>query len=320
MKIERSSGVLLAIGIAAAFLPLAAGDYYIGVGLSVLMYVALTQSWIVLSGLTGYVSLGHVVFYGLGCYVAALLWGEVPLAAIVPLAGIAAFALAILIGLPVMRVRGPYFVILTFGVAELVKNLVAMIEGWLDKSSRILFGAPDLDVLFYIMLVLAAAATALTIVVRRSRFGRGLLAIRENEEAAETVGVPTVRFKLLAFGLSALIPGMVGALMVSRTGYFNPLELFDPIISFSIVTMAVVGGSDDVKGPLLGAGVFVLLSELLWATAPQVYMILVGVLLIVFVLFMPEGLAGKLFAPRRRPPPSAPESPVAAVPAREAAP
>ena len=99
-------------------------------------------------------------------------------------------------------------------------------------------------------------------------------------------------------GLSALIPGMVGSLMVLRQNYFEPGLLFDPVISFSIVTMAVVGGSDDVKGPLLGAGAFVLLSELLWANAPQLYMILVGALLILFVLFMPDGLAGRLF--RRR--------------------
>jgi len=300
MSMRATAVGLLALGIATAALPLMAGDYFVGVALWLLMYVALTQSWTVLSGMTGYVSLGHVVFYGLGGYVAALAWGALPLIAIVPLAGLAAFLLAVLIGLPVLRVRGPYFVILTFGVAELVKHVVVAIEGWLGKFSRVLFGAPDMITLFYIMLALAAAATALTASVRASRFGHGLLAIRENEEAAETVGVPSVRFKLLAFGLSALVPGMVGSVMVLRSTYFEPQQLFDPVISFTIVTMAVVGGSDDVKGPLLGAAGFVLLSELLWANAPQVYMILLGLLLIVFVLFMPEGLSGKLFPPRRR--------------------
>lgn len=298
MRPNATAAALACLGIAAAALPLVAGDYFIGVGLSLLMYVALTQSWTVLSGLTGYVSLGHVVFYGLGGYVAALCWGELPLAAIVPLAGLAALALALLIGLPVLRVRGPYFVILTFGVAELAKHLVIAIEGQLGRFSRVLFAAPSLETLFYILLALAAAATTLTAVVRASRFGRGLLALRENEEAAETVGIPTVRFKLLAFGLSALIPGMVGAVMVLRSTYFEPQQLFDPVISFSIVTMAIVGGSDDVKGPLLGAAGFVLLSELLWASAPQVYMILLGLLLVVFVVFMPDGLVGHLF-PRR---------------------
>jgi branched-chain amino acid transport system permease protein len=296
----RTIALLTALAVAAGAVPFVAGDYYIGVGLSLLMYVALTQSWTVLSGMTGYVSLGHVVFYGLGGYVAALCFGAVPLAAIVVLAGLAAFALAAAIGLPALRVRGPYFVILTFGLAELVKYVVIVIEGWLGKFSRVIFGGPSIETLFYIMLALAAAATALTLAVRGSRFGRGLLAIRENEEAAETVGVPTVRFKLLAFGLSALIPGMVGSVMVLRQTYFEPAQLFDPVVSFSIVTMAVVGGSDDVKGPLLGAAGFVVLSELLWANAPQIYMILVGLLLIVFVLFLPQGLSGTLFPARRR--------------------
>ncbi len=296
---KGTAAVLIALAALAAAVPLVAGDYYVGVGLSLLMYVALTQSWIVLSGMTGYVSLGHVVFYGLGGYVAALTWGEIPLAGIVVVAGLAAFALAAAIGLPALRVRGPYFVILTFGLAELAKYVVIVIEGWLGKFSRVMFGGPGLDTLFYIMLGLAGAATLMTLLVRASRFGQGLLAIRENEEAAETVGIPTVRLKLLAFGLSAVIPGMAGSLMVLRQTYFEPGLLFDPVISFSIVTMAVVGGSDDVKGPLLGAAGFVLLSELLWANAPQLYMILVGVLLIAFVLFIPEGLSGRLFRQRR---------------------
>lgn len=294
------AAILIALTLAAAAMPQVAGDYFVGVGLSLLMYVALTQSWTVLSGMTGYVSLGHVVFYGLGAYIAALAWGQLPLAAIVLLAGAGGFALAAALGLPALRVRGPYFVILTFGIAELVKYIVVVIEGWLGQFSRILFGAPSLAALFYIMLGLAIAATLLTWLVRRSSFGRGLVAIRENEEAAETIGIPTVRFKLFAFGLSAIIPCIVGSVMVLRTTYFEPSQVFDPVISFSIVTMAVVGGSDDVKGPLLGAAGFVLLSELLWASAPQIYMILVGLLLIVFVLFLPQGLSGALFARRPR--------------------
>ena len=289
--------LLLIAGLALA---LFGSDYLIGIGFTLCCWIALVQSWTVLSAMAGYVSLGHAVFYGLGAYMVALSWGVLPLPVALALAGAAAGLFALLVGLPVLRVRGPYFVILTFGLAELVKYIVIVIEGWLGKFSRVIFGAPSLETLFYIMLALAAAATAMTLAVRGSRFGRGLLAIRENEEAAETVGVPTVRFKLLAFGLSALIPGMVGSVMVLRQTYFEPAQLFDPVVSFSIVTMAVVGGSDDVKGPLLGAAGFIVLSELLWANAPQIYMILVGLLLIVFVLFLPNGLSGALFPARRR--------------------
>ncbi len=289
---NRGAILLIILALAVAALPRVAGDYYVGVALTLLMYVALTQSWTVLSGLTGYVSLGHVVFYGLGAYMAVLFWGEIPLAGLVAVAAFAAFLFAALIGLPALRVRGPYFVILTFGLAELAKYIVIVIEGWLGKFSRVIFGAPGLETLFYIMFGLAAAATLMTWLVRRSRFGRGLLALRENEEAAETMGVPTVRFKLLAYALSALIPGAVGSVMVLRQTYFEPAQIFEPVVSFSIVTMAVVGGSEDVKGPILGAAGFVILSELLWASAPQLYLVLLGLLLIVFLLFAPPGLNG----------------------------
>src|SRR5690606_23049081 len=127
----------------------------------------------------------------------------------------------LLVGYPCLRVRGPYFVILTFGVAEFVKFIVINIEAELGKAGRLVFGAPGLAELYYIMLVLAALATAGAYVARRSRFGAGLRAIREDETAAETIGVSAARLKLAAFALSAVIPGMVGSVMVLRSTYFE---------------------------------------------------------------------------------------------------
>lgn len=290
------SAVVIAV---AAALPFLSGDYVMGVGFNLLMWLALTQSWVVLSGMAGYVSLGIVVFVGLGSYTMVLLWQSVPLWLGIPAAGLGAAAFAALVGTPVLRVRGPYFVILTFGLAEFVKFVVINIEAKLGKFSRLLMGAPDLTDLYLIMLALAVAATAITVWLGRSRFGSGLRAIRENEEAAETLGVPAARFKMIAFTLSAAIPGIVGALLVLRTGYFDPVQSFNPVVSFTVVTIAVIGGADDARGPLFGAVFLTLLSELLWANAPQVYMILLGVMLIVFVLFVPRGIFTWL-AERRR--------------------
>jgi branched-chain amino acid transport system permease protein len=197
-----------------------------------------------------------------------------------------------------LRVRGPYFVILTFGVAELVKHVVVRIETILGQFSRLIFDAPTLPVLYYAMFALACGATIAAALTRHSRFGQGLLAIRENEEAAEAVGVPVARLKTLAFVASAAIPGVVGGLVTLRTSYFEPAGAFDPFVSFSIVTMAIVGGSDDVRGPILGAAAFVLLSEFLWARFPQLYMIILGAALILFVLFAPRGLTGLLLRKR----------------------
>jgi branched-chain amino acid transport system permease protein len=278
----------------SAMLPLAAGPYGLGIGLSLLMWIALAESWAMFSGLSGYISLGHAVFYGAGAYVTVLLWQVVPLWFAIALSGIAAGLLAVCLGWPCLRVRGPYFVILTLGVSEFVKYVVISSEAALGRNGRLLIGTPSLTVLFEAMLALAVLSAIVLHLVRSSRLGAGLLAIREDETAAEAVGVNAAALKLLAFALSAIIPGMVGGLMILRSTYFEPMQAFSPTTSFTIVTIAILGGSDEVPGPLLGAVLLVLLSELLWARAPEIYMIILGVLLVAFVLFVPEGLLGRV--------------------------
>ena len=295
----RTLAAVAAVIAAAIFVPWVVGPYYLTAALSLCMWVALTQSWIVLSGMAGYISLGHVVFYGLGAYTSVVTWKMLPLHVAIPLAGLVAGLFALLIGPPVLRVRGPYFVILTFGLAELVKFIVVNIEVGLGQASRLLFGTPDVVDLYFVMLGLAVAASLLAYLTRRSRLGRALLAIREDEEAAETIGVHVARHKVYAYVLSAVIPGMVGAVMALRSTYFEPLQVFSPVISFTVVTMAIIGGSDDAWGPLVGAVFLVVLSELLWANAPQLYMIILGGLLVGFVLFAPQGILGRLAAWRK---------------------
>lgn len=286
--------------VAFVTLPVLVGDYFIGVGLSLLMWIALAQSWTVISGMTGYISLGHAVFFGIGGYVMALSWQGMPYWLAIPLAGLAAGGLALCVGYPSLRVRGPYFVILTFGIAEFVKFVVVAVEANLGRSGRLLFNTPSLDTLFYIMLGLALAATLITHAIRRSRFGAALRAVREDETAAESIGIDAANVKLLAYALSGVIPGMVGAVMMMRSTYFEPLQAFSPVTSFTIVTIAIIGGGDDAPGPVLGALFLILLSELLWSTSPQLYMVILGTLLVGFVLFLPEGIHGRLAILGRR--------------------
>lgn len=283
--------VLLAAAIAV---PISGSHYALGLAFNLAMWIALTQSWSMLSATTGYVSLGHAVFFGLGSYALVLTIGVLPLPLALLVSAATAAGFALLAGLPVLRVKGPYFVILTFGIAELIKHVVMRIESSLGQFSRLVFDAPPVETLYLWMLGLAVLATLCAHSIRHSRFGRGLIAIREDEIAAETVGVPVTRLKLFAFVASAAIPGAVGGLVVLRTSYFEPSQAFDPLVSFSIVTMAIVGGSDDARGPILGAIGFVLLSELLWSRLPQLYMIILGLMLILFILFIPRGLAGLL--------------------------
>ena len=204
--------------------PWTVSSYFVGVGFDTLRWAALALSWLVLSGMTGYFSFGHVVFFGWGAYMVALTWLILPLWACILVAGAAAGLLALLVGYPCLRVRGPYFVILTFGIAEFVKFIVINIEAGLSMSGRMLLGGPSTTVLYYSMAVLAIAAFVLAFWVRQSRFGAGLRAIRADEDAAETLGVPVTRYKLAAFVLSAIIPGMVGALFVVRGAFFRAAE------------------------------------------------------------------------------------------------
>lgn len=277
-------------------------DYITGVLLSLALWIALTQSWVILSGFTGYLSLGHVVFFGIGSYVGVLVWGYVPLWLAMVIGGATAALFATVIGYPALRVRGPYFAMLTFGLAELVKYSVVYIEAKLGEFGRIIVGGPPIIELYYLMLALASVATILTYLIGESRTGYALRAIRENEEAAETAGIPVAYYKLGAFAISAVIPAMAGVLMVMRSTYFEPMTGFGPGVSFMIVSMAIIGGSDDARGPFIGAIFLTILSELLLTSAPQLDMIILGALLIVFVFLAPHGLVG-LIANRRKPAP-----------------
>ena len=292
MKDYRPLIATAAIGAVAVFVPSLVGPYYISVAFTLCMWIALTQSWVVLSGMAGYISLGHVVFYGMGAYVVAVSWQTVPVFVSVPLAGLSAGLFALLIGYPVLRVRGPYFVILTFGIAELVKFALLNLDAEMGQAGRFMIGLPPIDHLYYAILGLAVAATLLAWSVGRSKLGIGLKALREDETAAETIGVPVARYKVYAYILSAAIPGMVGGLMGLRNTYFETIHVFNPAVSFTIVTIGIIGGSDDYRGPVLGALFLTILSEALWSNLPQLYLIILGALLICFVVFAPNGLVG----------------------------
>jgi len=298
--IHREFLFMLLVLLALGSIPLLGSDYWTGLGFNVLMWVALASGWAIFSALTGYVSLGHVSFFGLGTYSMVLTWENLPLWLSLPLAGLVAAGFALLIGLPVLRIRGPYFVILTLGIAELLKNCVLMIESALGAASRILIGTPSLESLFYWLLACAVLSVMVGHGIRnRPRWWLGLRALRANEEAAETVGIPVAtvgipvaRMKLTALIASAFIVGAVGGAAALRATYFEAGQAFNPMTSFTMIAMVIIGGSDTLKGPVLGAIGLTLLQEVLWANFPELYTVLLGVLLILFVLYVPGGLSG----------------------------
>lgn len=290
----KGKPVLLALGlvlISLCLLPLGLSDYFLSVILDLLMWVALTESWIILSGFAGYISLGHSAFFGLGAYLMALTWTQIPYILGVVLAGLFSAGFAFAIGFPFLRVRGPYFVILTLGLTEITKYIVVNLEIKLGGTvGRILMMTPGLHTLYYSILVVTVLATATAYFVKNSRFGTGLFSIKGDEEAAGALGINTSLYKWLAFGISASFPGMVGAILALRRSYIDPYTVFDPMVSFQVIVMALLGGAEDVEGAMLGAILLTLISEVLWAHYPYYYMIILGIIIILIVKFMPLGV------------------------------
>ncbi|MEJ2717708.1 MAG: branched-chain amino acid ABC transporter permease [Deltaproteobacteria bacterium] len=281
-------GSSLVLIVALGLFPRFATDYHVSVVLDCLMWVALTESWIILSGYTGYISLGHSAFFGMGAYFMALTWPKLPFILGALLAGIVSSVFAVAIGFIVFRVRGPYFVILTLGLTEFILHVVINLEIKLGGTvGRILMSAPDLVTLYYAILAVAVGATIAAYLVKNSRFGAGLFSIKEDEDAAGALGVNTSLYKWTAFGISAFFPGMVGAIMALRHSYIDPYTVFDPMVSFQVIVMAFLGGMEDVEGAITGAVILTLVSEALWASYPYYYMIMLGVIMILIVKVMP---------------------------------
>ena len=272
-------------------LPFTVSDYHVSVFLDLLMWIALAESWIILSGYTGYISLGHSAFYGLGAYFMAMTWTHIPFVLGVILAGLMSAAFAFIIGFPFLRVRGPYFVILTLGLTEITKYIFINLEIKLGGTvGRILMNTPDLHTLYYSILVVTVLATATAYFIKNSRFGIGLFSIKEDEDAANSLGINTSYYKWLAFGISSSFPGMVGAILALRRSYIDPYTVFDPMVSFQVIVMACLGGVEWVEGARLGAIILTLISETLWARYPYYYMIILGFIMIIMVKFMPSGV------------------------------
>ena len=292
MPRRRLIGVGAAVAAAGA-VPFLLDDFLVSLALSCLMYVALATSWAMFSGATRYVSLGTSAFFGLGAYVSA--WGlsALPWPVVVLGGSLVAAAFAALAGSAILHLRGTYFAVLTFGMSELVRHAITYGEKqYAGTVGRVLTTVPSSLTVYYTLLAVAAAALVTAVLVRASRFGLALDGIGADEQRAQTLGVPTRWVKVAGFALSASFAGAAGAAMAVRWTYVDPTAVFNPFIGLQTVLIASVGGAMSLGGPVLAAVVFSLLAEFLRLQFPYVYLILLGALLIVAVLYLPQGLAG----------------------------
>ena len=271
----------------------------------ILLYISLAASLNIILGYTGYVSFGHIVFYGIGGYVAISLINtynaNIILAMIVGGAIAAAFAYSL--GQAILKLRGAYFAIATIGVNEAIKALVENLnqiggaEGiFLNIKVYSQYGGAEnaIWLAYYLMLILTICVIIVNWYIKKSKFGLGLMAIREDEDAAIVAGVNTKSYKCIAYALSALFPGIAGAIFFFKNGNIEPGSAFNIVQSIEMIFMVMLGGFGTVSGPFIGSVIYerirgyLLMSEIF----KNLHMAVSGILLLLIILFMPRGVVG----------------------------
>lgn len=281
-----------ALGAALVVAPQVLAPYYRSLVLAILADVGLAVAWAFFSGPTRYLSLATGAFFGAGAYTTAVVMARLPWPLpVLAAAGVAA-AMALLVGTLALRLRGPYFAVFTFGLAELAKHTLIWFETSITGTvGRLLLSPPGPVTLYYTVLAVAGLAVATAMALPRARWGVALIGIGADEERAETLGIDTTRVKIGVFALSAAFMGAVGGAMAPRWTYIDP-QVFNPLVSFQTVIMALLGGPATVAGPILGAVFLGLLSEILLVKFRYLYMLSLGLVLIGVVLLLPAGLSG----------------------------
>jgi branched-chain amino acid transport system permease protein len=300
-RIVRESGPLnprvgLILGAAIvllAFVPYVASGYQLALAISLLYFTVLATAWALFSGPTHYISLATVAFFGIGAYTVAVLGELLPWPAVLAAAGLIGIAVALVVGLSTLRLSGIYFVIFTFGLSELIRQLVSWYEINIHRSvGRYIFLSVTTEQIYWQLLALVALVFLAGFLIGRSRLGLALRVIGDDEVVARHSGIDTTRAKLAMFAISALFMTLTGAVMAPRWTYLDPAIAFSPMLSFEVVIMALLGGAATLFGPVLGVVPLVLLFEVLTANFPNHFSILLGIVFVLIVYVLPRGVAG----------------------------
>lgn len=298
--VSGAACLLVVIGV-----PFFASDYLVGFFFNMFVFVTVAYGWNLISGYTGYLSFGQISFFGLGAYTVAIAVFRLhwPWQLGVLTGAVLAVVLAVPLGWLMLRLRGPYFALGMLGFVQ-VLYMVASSASSITGGGEGLYLPPtaSLRSLYYAAAAVVAAGVATTWAVERSAFGLRLQAIREDELAAEAMGVDTTRVKLAAFMISAVFPAVSGGLYVWRLSYIDPASAFPGQYEMQTILMTIFGGAGTVWGPLLGGAALSVMGEVIWARFAEIHLLLFGSLIILVLLFMPEGmipLVRRLVARRR---------------------
>ncbi|GAA3855043.1 branched-chain amino acid ABC transporter permease [[Pseudomonas] carboxydohydrogena] len=292
MKALRIILILIALAVLIA-VPWFGSDVLVQFGINALLLAVLAQGWNIIGGYTGYASFGNSAFYGLGSYgvgIAMVQW-DLPFGVGLAFGVLLSVAFAILLGLPVLRLRGHYFAIATLALAQVMAAIVSNVK-LAGQNIGLVLPPLNNDMLFYeSALALLVAATLTIWWLSRSKFGFGLIAIRENEEGAAVMGVNTTLYKVMAFALSGVFSALAGGIHAYWVTFIDPESAFDISLNVKMIIMAVFGGPGTVLGPIVGALSLSAISEVLSSEVTSIAGLFFGVVVVAAVVLMPRGLA-----------------------------
>lgn len=302
--VPTTAGLVVLFAVALALPAIAPDPATTNVAVFTVMYIGLATAWNMMGGYTGYISLGHAGFFGFGAYTLGLLLAHLGIAGgyapflFVPLAGLATAVLAVGIGWFALRTRAATFVIVTIAFMFMLQLLAENLVGLTGGGAGLGFPVPPWGgdyyntPFYYAMLGLATLSLGISWRIRRSKFGLGLLAIRDDEDKALAVGVSTRAFKLSAFVISAALVGMIGGTYGYYVTYIYPQFVIDPLIGISMVLMVFLGGMGTLSGPVLGA--LILEPAQLWLAynygSSRLYLVLYAAVFLVVILLLPRGI------------------------------
>ncbi|HEY8681000.1 MAG TPA: branched-chain amino acid ABC transporter permease [Candidatus Dormibacteraeota bacterium] len=292
-------------------LPLLADRLWFRIATIIAMFAVMASAWNIIGGLTGYAAFGNVAFFGIGAYATGMLIAKAkwPFLLALPAAPLAAAAFATLIGVPLLRLRGHYFAVASLGVGvavgEVIQNVDFRGQPLFGGSTGLFLPIVGRDITYFYLMVGAAVLTvAVTWWVLRSRFGYGLIAIRENEEAAAVMGVNTTAYKVAAFALAASLTGLAGGIFAQWNVFINQENVFPIEYNIQMILMALIGGAGTLFGPIIGAVFLQLLIQFLSGSLPisaeipfvpadarpVIAQVILGLLLVAVVVFVPRGV------------------------------
>lgn len=310
MKTNKTEKYILAVLLVLAVIfPFISGTYLLSVGISIMIMMVLGQSWNLMSGFAGQFSFGHAAFFGLGAYTSSMLFMDFGITPWVGLfAGMCvAAAMGVIIGFLSFRykLRGDFFALVTLAFAEILKVLfnnslplhgaAGILIPYRDAPEEFLF---ENDRGFYfIILIMVIASTLVLGFIRKRKFGICLVAIKENQEAAASLGVPVLKYKLIAMAISSAIAAMAGTFYAQYYGFIDPSVVFVATISVEAIVPCIIGGVGTLLGPLLGALIIVPLQEIsnnVFSGINGVNMVIYGAMIILFIIFCPDGIVGSI--------------------------